>query len=304
MNGTSPRTHQESLPLSRTSAPLPWAKFFVGDYLLDPDIKRLSLAAQGIFIRLWCIYAREGHLPENLGDLAAVAGVSLKTLRSNWPGLHPLFVEEGSSRFGHRMRQAMAETHAHFTACRTAGSKGGLQRAENARCKSSLPPQALLQKTSKQPEEDKEKEVDKKIPAEPIQPSGHLNRLRSRDAAISSAETLESILDGGKGTLKFEGYWRLVASMGGSVKNPKPKTTARLYSQALLQDEVNIASIQGAAEAYAGGFKRTDQRYMVQLEKWLEQGGYLAQAPAPLKTAQQLKDERWLAQQEARVVRL
>lgn len=99
-------------------------------------------------------------------------------------------------------------------------------------------------------------------------------------------QTPEEILGGGKGTPVWESYWKLVATFGGMPKNPAPKTTARLYVNALNAGR-SAEQIQALAQELRNA--TSDVKYMLSLNNWLTGGGYLtpelpkASAPRPVK---------------------
>ena len=85
-------------------------------------------------------------------------------------------------------------------------------------------------------------------------------------------ESLEAILQGGKGTPTWEAYWALVTVFGGQSKNPAPRTTARLYANAVANG-APPGRIQNRAENLRSA--TSEVRFMPQLAKWLEGEGYL-----------------------------
>jgi len=111
---------------------------------------------------------------------------------------------------------------------------------------------------------------------EPIPPPSK-SAGRRKSTSRSEGGSLEEILGGGKGTVNFEAYWRLAGTFG-VAKNPAPKTSARLYVEAIGKG-ATVERIQNRAENLRRA--NSDEKYMPQLAKWLEGEGYLA-PDAPL----------------------
>lgn len=88
----------------------PWFKVYPADYLLDSKVDALALEAQGILVRLWCLCARDGSIPNDPGILARRAGVDAKAMRRHWEALLPFFQEEqDGSLFSVRLRKEQEE---------------------------------------------------------------------------------------------------------------------------------------------------------------------------------------------------
>ncbi len=48
----------------------PWFKFWATDYLTDPDVDALTLEAQGLLVRMWCVCSQRGNIPEDPEEIA------------------------------------------------------------------------------------------------------------------------------------------------------------------------------------------------------------------------------------------
>lgn len=262
-------------------------KMFAREYLTSGEVRGLHLEAQGILPRLWCVCCLEGSIPADLEELSIAAGVRLSALQSHMPALMQFFHANADAG-----DDANADANASENASET-HMRGRLysRRMERERANR----QKVSDGASKAAKAkwDKKKEAEK--PPAP-EPPKHANADANADAAIvhssephikegskdpSTAprkraatkkppESLEEILQGGKGTIYWEAYWKLVATFGGQPKNPAPKTTAALYMSATVGFHPD--HIQAKAEALRSG--TSAPQYMPQLKSWLDGQGY------------------------------
>lgn len=56
--------------------PLVWFPLYAGDYLADLKVGGLTLAQQGILVRLWCYHWQAGALPNHSATLQRITGGS------------------------------------------------------------------------------------------------------------------------------------------------------------------------------------------------------------------------------------
>lgn len=162
--------------------PRPWFKFYPADYLLDARVDALSLEAQGILVRLWCLCARDGGIPDDRKVVARRAGIQPKTLGKYWDDLRCYFRLESTDQSGDQSAdhpginreiqtgllvsdRMIRENSEYMQICekrRTSGSKGGRARQANAIAKGVAKP--------KQSEAEAEAEAEKSIT--PLAPQG------------------------------------------------------------------------------------------------------------------------------------
>lgn len=62
---------------------LPWFPFHATEWLLDIDVQDMSLAEQGLYVRLLCFQWREGAIPLAIGTVCTVGHVTLKDLEDH-----------------------------------------------------------------------------------------------------------------------------------------------------------------------------------------------------------------------------
>jgi hypothetical protein len=48
----------------------PWFKFWSADYLCDPDVDDLTLEAQALLARMWCVGSQSGSIPADIEEVA------------------------------------------------------------------------------------------------------------------------------------------------------------------------------------------------------------------------------------------
>jgi len=56
----------------------PWFKFWAGDYLTDSDVDELSLDAQGLLVRMWCVCNQRGNIPADPEEIARLTRCKLQ----------------------------------------------------------------------------------------------------------------------------------------------------------------------------------------------------------------------------------
>lgn len=68
---------------------VPYMQFYAGDYLNDDNIKKLSLAAQGLYIRILCCFWLESgrFLPMDGKLLSRILGIPVEEFTPLWEEL-------------------------------------------------------------------------------------------------------------------------------------------------------------------------------------------------------------------------
>ena len=73
----------------------PWFKFWATDFLTDPDVDELSLEAQGLLLRMWCVCSQRGNIPEDPEEIARLTRCRLQDVlkcqslcKLAWEALH------------------------------------------------------------------------------------------------------------------------------------------------------------------------------------------------------------------------
>jgi uncharacterized protein YdaU (DUF1376 family) len=56
----------------------PWFKLWANDYLTDPDVDELSLEAQGLLLRMWCVCSQRGNIPNDPEEIARLTRCKLQ----------------------------------------------------------------------------------------------------------------------------------------------------------------------------------------------------------------------------------
>ena len=70
---------------------VPAFRFYPGDFLNDAFVRAMPANARGVYITLLCVEWIEGHLPDDLDQLARLAAVSRAEFRKVWPFVEPCF---------------------------------------------------------------------------------------------------------------------------------------------------------------------------------------------------------------------
>lgn len=56
----------------------PWFKLWANDYLTDSDVDELSLEAQGLLVRMWCVCSQRGNVPDDAEEIARLTRCKLR----------------------------------------------------------------------------------------------------------------------------------------------------------------------------------------------------------------------------------
>jgi uncharacterized protein YdaU (DUF1376 family) len=109
----------------------PAFQWYAADYLADERVLFISLAAEGAYIRLLSYCWREGSIPNNLTQLAAMCkGADPKTLKE----VMPLFTKQGAppGRMVHKRLEEERVKQEEYRARQSAkGAKGGRPRKDD-----------------------------------------------------------------------------------------------------------------------------------------------------------------------------
>jgi uncharacterized protein YdaU (DUF1376 family) len=119
--------------VTTTGNTAPAFQFFARDWLADPNVTVMPLAAQGAYVRLLCAYWLEGQLPHDPETLRAIAGASAKEWRAIWPHLEPRLPPDPDnhhSRFNRRLARQRTESDEFRQAKRRAGIASGQARRQ------------------------------------------------------------------------------------------------------------------------------------------------------------------------------
>src|SRR5690554_3570253 len=70
---------------TRKRSTSPAFQFYPKDFLSSSKVMRMTATERGIYITLLCVCWLEGSLPDDLGELAKLAGVRREQLARLWP---------------------------------------------------------------------------------------------------------------------------------------------------------------------------------------------------------------------------
>jgi uncharacterized protein YdaU (DUF1376 family) len=76
----------------------PAFQFYAGDYLSDQRIMLMSLEARGAYIQLLCHQWLEGSIPEDMGSLACLCGVTKIKMKKIWTEIGNHFVVDDEKK--------------------------------------------------------------------------------------------------------------------------------------------------------------------------------------------------------------
>jgi hypothetical protein len=88
----------------------PWFKFWAADFLTDPDVDELSLEAQGLLLRMWCVCSQRGNIPQDLEEIARLTRCKLQSVLKCYPQCKKLFELRQGSLFSARMEDEKAKS--------------------------------------------------------------------------------------------------------------------------------------------------------------------------------------------------
>jgi uncharacterized protein YdaU (DUF1376 family) len=103
----------------------PWFKFYAADYLTDPDVDDLSLEAQAILLRIWCVCNLEGSAPANPKELARKTRLDADTVAKYESELALFFDSRDGRLHSPRMEEEKRKSEG--------ARKGGAARGEQIR---------------------------------------------------------------------------------------------------------------------------------------------------------------------------
>jgi len=112
----------------------PYFPFYWRDYLSSRRVSLMSLAAQGLYVRLLCLSWPDGSLPASLADISTLAGnpVEFKAL---WVEVGPMFKEHNGRLINERLDEIRGECRANQQSKREAGlrTQAKLREAKQAK---------------------------------------------------------------------------------------------------------------------------------------------------------------------------
>ena len=108
----------------------PWFKFYAADYLLDARVDSLSLEAQAILLRLWCLCHIEGSCPAESNEIARKSRLTSEQIGRHLSNLLGFFEERDGRLYSHRME---AEKLKSETARRNGQKRGEQIRSASRR---------------------------------------------------------------------------------------------------------------------------------------------------------------------------
>jgi hypothetical protein len=112
----------------------PWFKFFAADYLLDPAVDELSLEAQAVLLRMWCICHIEGSCPVDVEQIARKTRLPFEAVARHRERVAPFF----EARDGHLFSRRMEEEKRRSEIAQRGGNKRGEQLRSANRSADSL----------------------------------------------------------------------------------------------------------------------------------------------------------------------
>lgn len=108
----------------------PAFQFYAADYLASSKVQRMSLEAEGAYIRLLAYSWQDGWIPTDLAKLARMCKCSLKKMTSLWEEhLSECFVSDGAGHLVNERLEGVRKALLDFKANRSqAGSSGAAKR--------------------------------------------------------------------------------------------------------------------------------------------------------------------------------
>jgi uncharacterized protein YdaU (DUF1376 family) len=84
-----------------------WFKFYGAQFLLDGDVADLSLEAQAILVRMWCLGSLEGRIPSDPNKLAIRIGVDANAMQMLMQKLYTFFLQEDEHLISERQKSEL-----------------------------------------------------------------------------------------------------------------------------------------------------------------------------------------------------
>ncbi len=88
----------------------PWFKFWATDYLTDPDVDELTLEAQGLLVRMWCVCSQRGNVPEDPEEIARLTRCKSQRVLQCYSQCKPFFMVRDGLLYSGRMEREKAKS--------------------------------------------------------------------------------------------------------------------------------------------------------------------------------------------------
>jgi uncharacterized protein YdaU (DUF1376 family) len=115
--------------VGKSSDKAPAFQFYVKDYETDENVKLMSLAQEGAFLRLLCHQWLHRSIPTNIDALARICRCSRAEFESLWPGIEPCFESVAEGRVTNaRLERQRTELDGYLEGQSIRGSNGAAKR--------------------------------------------------------------------------------------------------------------------------------------------------------------------------------
>lgn len=81
----------------------PWFKFWANDYLMDEKVDAITLEAQGLLVRMWCVCSQRGTLPDDIDEIARLTRCKLQVVQQCFSQCKVFFELRDGLLYSHRM---------------------------------------------------------------------------------------------------------------------------------------------------------------------------------------------------------
>ena len=174
------------------SSPLPYLQFFHKEYLSSSSVRRMSLAARGLYMDLLCFQWEDGWIPDDARAIARMTGATPEEIDAEWLTVRAQFdvFEPGKLRQS-RMNADREDALAIIERNRVNGAKGG-------RPSNSVNPNETQTKANPEPYTEPD------INTPPLPPKGETATLlpwwanRDEPVAKLARRVSEIVLSGGR----------------------------------------------------------------------------------------------------------
>lgn len=283
-----------------------WFRFYPAEYLLDSKVDSLSLEAQGILVRLWCVCARDGFLPSDLEEIARKALVPLDRLVINKRLLGDYFSrteEDGevryfSTRLSKELKDYKRKQKAQSLAAQATNAKRweGPNREVNRL--------AMASDTAKRHAKRLQKVIaiqNSEVITTPPTPSPGVEPLgltevptiakRSTRGSPKEKPSAPSVNDllGGKDTPVAAAFWKAVGAWAKN-RTQRLKDAAVLWRQ-IVDGGISSEALLVAVQRCMGNFSQDEVSTgkVIRFDTWLEQEGFRTWLPRESPPAAQPK---------------